>query len=310
MNSIDPITLQRLVDGELDLPQVQQLIKEADVSPDQWRDIATAMIEDRLWQQAVRAQVPVNRLSADGDLPAAMLSAIGTNPATGQDEENRPARENKSYDSQKSDHSANSLSQNQKSKFPTTQTPSARTNWMLIAASIIVAVGFGYVIGGPLNLGSSNAGRSVAEFKGLNPSTGPADFVAENSASNRSLTDDPTLANGGNLPHQVDPNQSKITPAVYQPDYHLQVPDNNQLLSTENVGPVDPVPLFAVRNADQLRRFQQRQRDHWKLSPELMQRMSARGFRMQQDIEFITGKVNDDHSFVVPIRTIRFVPRQ
>ena len=308
MNSIDPITLQRLVDGELDLPQVQQLIKEIDVSPDQWRDIATAMIEDRLWQQAVRVQDPANGVSSDGDLAAAMLSAIETNPVTLWDDENRPARENMSYDSQTRDHSANSLSQ--KSKSPTTQAPPARTNWMLIAASLFVAVGFGYVVGGPLNFGNSNAGLALTENEALTPPTGSADFIAENSASNRSSIDDPTLANGRIPPHRVDPNQSKITPAVYQPDYHLQVPDDNQLLSTENVGPVDPVPLFAVRNADQLRRFQQQQRDHWKLSTELMQRMSDRGFRMQQDIEFITGKVNDDHSFVVPIRTIRFVPRQ
>lgn len=304
MNSIDPITLQRLVDGELDLPQVQQLIKEVDVSPDQWRDIATAMIEDRLWQQAVRVQDPANSVSSDDDLATVMLSATGINPATLRDEENHPARENLSYDSPTRDHSANSPSQKSISQSP------ARTNWMLIAASLLVAVGFGYVVGGPLNFGSSNAGLALKDYEDLAPPTGSADSIAENSASNRSLIDNPTLANGRIPRHQVDPNQSKITPAVYQPDYHLQVPDDNQLLSTENVGPVDPVPLFAVRNADQLRRFQQQQRDHWKLSPEMMQRMSNRGFRMQQDIEFITGKVNDDHSFVVPIRTIRFVPRQ
>ena len=52
MSRIEPILLQRLIDGELDVSNVQSLLKDADHEPAMWKEIATAFIEDRLWQNS------------------------------------------------------------------------------------------------------------------------------------------------------------------------------------------------------------------------------------------------------------------
>jgi len=51
---IDESDLQKLVDGELELPAVKKLLRSTEVNSDQWRQIATALIEDRLWQRSFR----------------------------------------------------------------------------------------------------------------------------------------------------------------------------------------------------------------------------------------------------------------
>jgi len=53
MNSIDPLKLQRLIDGELDSSDVQEILREASDSPKQWEAIATGFVENQIWSQAV-----------------------------------------------------------------------------------------------------------------------------------------------------------------------------------------------------------------------------------------------------------------
>lgn len=50
MKTIDPLELQRLVDGELDFEQTQQLLKLAESDPKSWRLIASSFIENQMWQ--------------------------------------------------------------------------------------------------------------------------------------------------------------------------------------------------------------------------------------------------------------------
>lgn len=52
MSLIQPLTLQRLVDGELDTAGMQSLLRDADGQPEMWKEIATAFVEDRVWQNS------------------------------------------------------------------------------------------------------------------------------------------------------------------------------------------------------------------------------------------------------------------
>lgn len=51
MQSLDPIYLQRLVDGELDRPDVRKLLEMAENNPHLWREMAGAFVENLVWHQ-------------------------------------------------------------------------------------------------------------------------------------------------------------------------------------------------------------------------------------------------------------------
>ena len=44
------LQLQRLVDGQLDRSQIQQLLRKAQQHPELWQQIATAFVEDQIWK--------------------------------------------------------------------------------------------------------------------------------------------------------------------------------------------------------------------------------------------------------------------
>ena len=50
MQSFDPIYLQRLVDGELSRDETREMLQMAEDHPDLWRDMASAFVENQLWQ--------------------------------------------------------------------------------------------------------------------------------------------------------------------------------------------------------------------------------------------------------------------
>ena len=47
---MEPVQLQRLVDGELNFEETQQILKSAEDNPDLWRSIASSFVENQLWQ--------------------------------------------------------------------------------------------------------------------------------------------------------------------------------------------------------------------------------------------------------------------
>jgi hypothetical protein len=93
-----------------------------------------------------------------------------------------------------------------------------------------------------------------------------------------------------------------------QADYHLEVPQEH-LGELGSAGPVAPVPLFTVNNVEQLKRLNQ-QRNTPAISPEMLKQLTGSGYQMEQDINYISGRLGDGRSFVVPVRTIRFIPGQ
>lgn len=50
MTTIDPLELQRLIDGELDFEQTQRLLNLAESNPDSWRLIASGFVENQVWE--------------------------------------------------------------------------------------------------------------------------------------------------------------------------------------------------------------------------------------------------------------------
>ncbi|MEM9410861.1 MAG: hypothetical protein AAGA30_07085 [Planctomycetota bacterium] len=47
---INPLDLQRLVDGELDLERTQQILGVAEANPEIWKTICSAFVENQLWK--------------------------------------------------------------------------------------------------------------------------------------------------------------------------------------------------------------------------------------------------------------------
>ena len=264
MNELDPILLQRLVDGELELDQLRELLSTADSNPACWKEMATAMVEDRLWQSSVRESMSNTELPPD--LATETLDVRPPSITT-----DLPKRNNGSGNG---------------SRF---------TTMFWIAASIFLASVLGYMLGGyanPVNYlatGPDNPGVDRSKIAG----------PAEDSAARLAQVVPQT---------EADTQSPQITPAVYEPDYHLELPDSGRWMNVADAGPLDPVPLYEIGNRDQLRQFQQQQNQS--VSPELVQRFIDAGYDMQQEIEFISGSMEQDQRFIVPVRTIRFVPRQ
>jgi hypothetical protein len=50
---MNELAIQRLVDGRLSLEQIQKVLQEADATPELWKQIATAFLEEQLWQQSL-----------------------------------------------------------------------------------------------------------------------------------------------------------------------------------------------------------------------------------------------------------------
>ena len=115
MKPIDPLQLQRLVDGELGDKQVQQILIDAKAEPDQWRDIAVGFVESQTWSRAFKDDVASN---AD-PLVVASKSADSMEPAD----------------------RVNSVSSK-----PTNPHPSSSFSWLVMAASLVAAATIGYMV--------------------------------------------------------------------------------------------------------------------------------------------------------------------
>ena len=57
---MDELAIQRLVDGRLSLAQIQQVLRNAEANPLHWQQIATAFLEEQLWQQSLSKEPAAN----------------------------------------------------------------------------------------------------------------------------------------------------------------------------------------------------------------------------------------------------------
>jgi hypothetical protein len=245
MNLIDPLQLQRLADGQLDLPAIKQLLADAQSNPQHWQMIASTMIEQQLLERSFQE---------DTDAPDDVMETSF---------EMAPAGHLNRLDSSHS----------------STGSGSRLWNWFAVAAGIMIAGLVGYLAGDSGDLGSA----------GTNIVSSSTDLAAAVVAS---------------------PNSQPRTPAVYQPDYHLEIPANSQWAKSRELSPTGRVPLYSVGNQEQLKQFRRHQKATEEFDPEMLRRLAAAGYQIKNDVELISGDLNDGEKFIVPVRTIRLIPGQ
>jgi hypothetical protein len=118
----------------------------------------------------------------------------------------------------------------------------------------------------------------------------------------------PLLADNSSASSQLADGSSDDQPQMTQADYHLEVPEEH-LGELASAGPVAPVPLYSINNVEQLNQFNQRPNTP-SISPEILKQLAGSGYQMEQDVNYISGRLGDGRSFVVPVRTFRFLPGQ
>ena len=248
MNTIDPIKLQRLIDGELDTRQVQEILAAAKSTPNHWEEIATSFVEDQIWKRSFQSNAESVEHERD--------SIVETQKATPQ-----PVPPPKPTDSQNT----------------------FNFSWLAIAAAVLMASGVGYMAGQIPKPGTPNLDRvAVIPEQELN---------LEDSAPKH------------NLASASDDDQAGFTKA----DYHFHLPEDSKNPWNEVAGSSQSVPLYRVKNMEQYQRFnQQQQESENSLPPELFKQLSNSGYQMEKNVEFISGRLGDGRSFVVPVQTIRF----
>ncbi len=272
MKPIEELQLQRLVDGELSPLQVQQMLTDAKVSPNQWQEIAVGFVENQIWNRAFENDV--HTMNSNASEPNSTVGSLLKKGSV--------ASEAKRVAPIQSGTRESKLESNRATGF----------SWLVMAASLIVAATIGYM----LNQIQSRSlpGSSIADTHSIESNP----LLAANSEPRES---DPGLSN-------VDPiDHSQIT----QADYHLEVPQE-KIGELDVAGPVAQVPLISVRNARDLRNLNllNERQSSPAISQEVLDRLAGFGYRLQQDVEFMSGRLNDGRSFVVPVRTMRFVSGQ
>lgn len=229
-SKIDENELQKLVDGELDLPTTRQLLTSLDAKSDQWRRVATAFVEDRIWQRSFQQL----------------------------DQESNPSN----IDPPKPETAA-------KANSDRTSTGAGFPSWLALAAGLLLAAGVGYF-----------AGSGISFDGDSEPMTG---LVAND--------------------HQPEP-VAKTMPA--RPDMSLaQLKPEYELELTDAMGiGKSSVPIYSARRLNQLPEAQRNAFAATGPSEQEIRRLRQSGYRLQQDVDYLSGRLKDGRTFVVPVQTI------
>lgn len=268
MKPVEPLQLQRLIDGESSIAEVQSLLAAAEQNSHHWQEIALALLEDRAWQSQLQSQ-----LQSAAEQPST-ISAI-TQAQSGESEHVdlavvTPGDLNKvaGANNQRFDHQPDAPSSR-----PTilSRRPN-RWGWLATVAAVALATIIGYRVG-------------QHSFQ-LPP-------LAEQAQSKWELSSDQT---------QPSVDQQKITPVAHRPDYYLTLPAN------ADSGLQGSVPMYAVDSLDQWEQRNRAQQQDFRLSSESLRALQNQGFVVRENIQFLTGDMENGKMFIVPIRTIQFSP--
>ena len=228
---IDETELQKLIDGELDLPATKQLLELAETNSGQWRQIATAFVEDRIWQRSFQQlehdSKPLN-LNPPQPETAAKATPDRTSTAKG---------------------------------FP---------SWLALAAGLLLAAGVGFFAGS----GISPEARTA----------GPANGLVANSNQLAPVTD------------RVLPKTDEML-AELTPEYELELTD------AMGVGK-SSVPIYSARRLNQLPLAQRNAFVATGPSEQEIQQLRRSGYQLQQNVDYLSGRLKDGRTFVVPVQTI------
>ena len=154
-------------------------------------------------------------------------------------------------------------------------------HWLSIAAGMMLALTVGLMAG---------------QIDFLKPDTSaiPAGTSIADTAPTIGQTNQMPLDNG--MVSAGDQNNGGITTVGYRPDYHLELEDinGNPVFDSE-------VPLYNWSTArDAGYRMNQ------PLPTEFVERVRKQGFRLNQDTNYVSGRLDDGRMFIVPVQTIRY----
>lgn len=150
---LDPMTLQRLIDGELDTQQVQEILSQAQASPDQWESIAVGFIENQTWDKALTSKF------------AQPIAGSDTTEASCPEKPDSSSRSGNTLDT-----AAVTLAADDNGGPQSQRRTSIR--WWAIAASLMAAAAIGYMTNQIQNRNLPST--SIAESKPINDLVVPA----------------------------------------------------------------------------------------------------------------------------------------
>jgi hypothetical protein len=276
MKSIDLLQLQRLIDGESSISEIQQLLKLAGQDSGHWQTIALALMEERALQRKwleTESGGPGSTDAQTGVSSQPIKSLVGTTEAE--------TSEKKWTESSPANRTEPNLLNNQTvgggsvdPKWDSGHRAVVR-KWLAVAAAIALATLIGYRWGQRQPLETlAGIDRGGFELK----SSGTEDDLAANTAS-------------------------RITPVQHRPDYHLELSDvaGGQLRGT--------VPLYSLESFEQWKIDDLANNNlPFSLSSEQLHDLHQQGIRVHEKLEFISGDLENGKKFLVPVRSIRFSP--
>ena len=156
---------------------------------------------------------------------------------------------------------------------PAETTPKNRNRigrWLAIAAGIMLGLTVGYL---PTLMNSNTQTTAEGQFE--QPGQNGGSSIADRAPS-------------------LSPDAQMVS---YRPDYHLKLnaPDGDSYFASE-------VPLFNQSKAEKMGYEMMRPIN---VSDELASWLQKSGYRLDQNVSFVSGKLDDGRQFVVPIRTTR-----
>jgi len=136
-----------------------------------------------------------------------------------------------------------------------------------------------------------------------------------------SVVHSPTAAHS---PNSVPDSRSiesfdRMTLASYEPDHQLKAKEinaasigkHNSSIPLYDIGRLNPEQLASLRGDDRAAREAMFSRVlPQSFSPEVVQQVQQSGGMVDQNLEFISGRLDDGRSYLIPYRTIRFLPGQ
>lgn len=263
---IDELTLQKLVDGELDSDQVRSLLRDADLTggdsdPGDWKQMAVAFAENQLIQRSF------------GDFNLALESSSPI--ANGADIEGA------------------SLA-NQRTAANTGN----HTAWAaVLAASLLIGTALVYH-----NFASNNLPVLPPGFAwATTTEPSDADVLSDDTQKPLLQFDQRTLA--ALAPdHQLNPD---LLPATFGQKGQRQVP-------------LYDAKRFDRRQLSQLRGNDSAAKRAWfdqiiptgSVSDQMVADYEKAGMLVDQEVEFLSGRLDDGRSYMIPYRTVRFSPGQ
>jgi len=275
MKAIDSLQLQRLIDGECTVTEIQELLKSARENSSHWQAIALALLEERAWQGEVLGLVE------DGCLGGS-ARGVARQFETGMTESIRESAVQSALVAAEKVGGNRGLPFDGDSEY---LVPAGRPRfdrhsrqgwyWLTGAAAVILAALIGYRWGQE----TEPSGSSVAVNS---PGFGPA--VGEGSPASA-------------LP--------QITPVRHRPDYHLELSPavGGKLQGT--------VPLYSLESFDQWDSsdpHSQTPLTAFTFSAQQLRDLHRQGIGVHEKLEFISGDLENGKKFLVPVRTIHFSP--